>query len=91
MHLIMNAYWEPLDFELPAPEGDQTWRRWIDTSLESPDDIMPWQDAPLRADRAYHTAARSVVVLWAPLTGSAQKPTVTATTTSGVLSSGLNT
>ena len=32
-HLIMNAYWEPLDFELP-PEGmDGPWRRWIDTLL----------------------------------------------------------
>ena len=39
MHLIMNAYWEPLDFELPVPEWDRTWRRWIDTSLESPNDI----------------------------------------------------
>src|SRR5215471_11953238 len=43
LHMIMNAYWEPLDFELPAPEPDK-WRRWIDTSLESPDDITPWQD-----------------------------------------------
>jgi glycogen operon protein len=64
MHLIMNTYWEPLDFELP---GDQAWRRWIDTSLDSPDDIVPWQDAPVCADRVYHAAPRSVVVLWAPL------------------------
>jgi glycogen operon protein len=72
MHLIMNAYWEPLDFELPAPEGDQAWwRRWIDTSLESPYDIAPWQEAPVCAHRAYHAAPRSVVVLWAPLTGTA--------------------
>jgi glycogen operon protein len=65
MHLIMNAYWEPLDFELPAAEGDQTWRRWIDTSLESPDDIVPWQSARAVSDpRVYSAAARSVVVLW---------------------------
>src|SRR5581483_6339251 len=42
MHLIMNAYWEPLDFELRETESGNTWRRWIDTSLESPDDIVPW-------------------------------------------------
>jgi glycogen operon protein len=71
MHLIMNAYWEPLDFELPAAEGDQTWRRWIDTSLESPDDITPWRAAPVWADGVYHAAPRSVVVLWAPLGGGA--------------------
>ncbi|HZS60316.1 MAG TPA: glycogen debranching protein GlgX [Gemmatimonadaceae bacterium] len=67
MHLIMNAYWKPLEFELPAADGDNAWRRWIDTSLDSPHDIVPWQDAPAHADRVYHVAPRSVVVLWAPL------------------------
>src|SRR5262249_39146835 len=43
-HYILNAYWEPLDFELP-PEPPR-WRRWIDTSLDSPDDIIPWESAP---------------------------------------------
>ena len=49
MYLILNAYWEPLDFELP-PVGDGgagPWRRWIDTALESPQDIVPWQTAPV--------------------------------------------
>jgi len=67
MHLIMNAYWEPLDFEIPAPEGGRTWRRWIDTSLDSPDDIVPWLDAPAFTGAAYRAAPRSVVVLWVPL------------------------
>ena len=48
VYLIFNAYWEPLDFELPpagaGPPG--SWRRWIDTSLESPQDIIPWETAP---------------------------------------------
>ena len=43
-HLILNAYWEPLDFELPAPATAGPWRRWIDTALDSPHDIVPWQD-----------------------------------------------
>jgi isoamylase len=67
VHLIMNAYWEPLNFELPLLEGGRTWRRWIDTSLDSPNDIVPWQDAPTFTDRAYRATPRSVVVLWAPL------------------------
>ena len=67
MHLIMNAYWEPLDFEIPAPEGGRTWRRWIDTSLDSPEDIVPWLDAPAFTGAAYRAAPRSVIVLWAPL------------------------
>src|SRR5262249_47217712 len=31
-HLIFNAYWEPLEFELPATSGSG-WSRWIDTAL----------------------------------------------------------
>ena len=53
----MNAYWEPLDFELPPPDGDRAWRRWIDTSLDSPNDIVPWQDAPVFAGASYRAGA----------------------------------
>jgi len=67
LHLIVNAYWQPLDFELPAADAGAGWRRWIDTSLDSPNDIVPWQDAPACPDSVYSATARSVVVLWAPL------------------------
>jgi glycogen operon protein len=68
-HLIMNAYWEPLDFELPSPDkGEgQSWRRWIDTALESPHDIVPWQQAVAVPGQTYRAEARSVVAL---LTGA---------------------
>src|SRR5262249_40914277 len=41
-HLILNAYWEPLDFELPRQTNGSRylWRRWIDTGLDSPQDIV---------------------------------------------------
>jgi isoamylase len=68
-HLILNAYWEPLEFELP-PLGNGTgdsWRRWIDTTLDSPNDIVEWQAAPLVPGRTYQAGSRSVVVLFAPL------------------------
>jgi isoamylase len=67
VHLIMNAYWEPLDFELPKPDSNKGWRRWIDTALDSPNDIMAWQVAPVFAEGRYNASPRSVVVLWAPL------------------------
>jgi hypothetical protein len=38
--------------------------RWIDTGLEPPDDIVPWQDAPWVGGRTYCAAPRSVIVLW---------------------------
>jgi isoamylase len=66
VYLILNAYWEPLEFELP-PTGDggaRSWRRWIDTSLPTPDDIVPWQTAPRSTSATYPAAARSVVVLF---------------------------
>src|SRR5215469_16546725 len=34
-HLILNAFWEPLEFELPTSYRGR-WRRWVDTSLEPP-------------------------------------------------------
>jgi glycogen operon protein len=45
-HSIFNAYWEPLEFELPPPTEGNRWHRWIDTSLDSPDDIAEGQSAP---------------------------------------------
>jgi len=68
-HLVLNAYWEPLDFELPSVDnGDRnSWHRWIDTSLESPDDIVPWQAAPSVPGFTYRADARSVAVLYAGL------------------------
>jgi glycogen operon protein len=68
-HLIFNAYREPLAFELPpvAAGRSDPWRRWIDTALDSPDDIVPWETAPPIAGDTYRTAARSVVVLLADL------------------------
>jgi isoamylase len=69
LHLILNAYWEPLEFELPPvpDEGGGAWRRWIDTALESPDDIVKWQSAPPFTGKAYRAGPRSVAVLYAPL------------------------
>jgi isoamylase len=70
LHLILNAYWEPLDFALPpsGPGGAVPWRRWIDTALQTPNDIVPWQEAPPVAGLTYRAEARSVVALYAPST-----------------------
>jgi len=63
VHVILNAYWEPLEFELPrAP-----WRRWIDTFLDSPHDIVDWHHAPAVAGHRYRAEPRSVVVLFTGL------------------------
>ncbi len=61
-YLILNAYWEPLEFELPA--GRRRWRRWIDTARPAPQDIVPWPEAPAVTQPCYRAECRSVVVLF---------------------------
>jgi glycogen operon protein len=68
-HLILNAYWEQLNFELPELEAGRSWRRWIDTALDSPHDIVPWQTAPTVSDDTYRAEPRSVVILFTGLSG----------------------
>jgi glycogen operon protein len=66
LHLMFNAYWEPLDFELPAvPETAMSdWQRWIDTARESPEDIMDSPEAPRVRGTHYRVMARSVAALF---------------------------
>ncbi|MFO0012590.1 MAG: glycogen debranching protein GlgX [Planctomycetota bacterium] len=62
IYFAFNAHWEPHDFELP--ESRSAWRRWIDTGLKSPDDIMHWNDAPAIQETHYRVLDRSVVWLY---------------------------
>ena len=64
LHVILNAYWEALDFELPIiRNGAENWRRWIDTALDPPHEICEWNTAVPVQGGAYRAGARSVVVL----------------------------
>jgi glycogen operon protein len=70
LHLIVNAFWEALEFELPAlMEGGAAWRRCLDTSLDAPADVCGWNDAPSVQARTYRAHPRSVVVLVARTAG----------------------
>jgi isoamylase len=68
-YIASNSYWEELEFELPLIEhsSNNPWRRWIDTSLDSPADIVDWQTAGPVPGLKYSVASRSVVVLFARL------------------------
>ena len=65
LHGMLNAYWEPLTFELPPvpPESRQPWRRCIDTALASPDDFYTWETAPSVSQPTYMVQPRSVALL----------------------------
>ncbi len=62
LHVMINAYWEPLDFEIPPPDG-APWRRVVDTALDAPDDIRAWADAPAARGPTYAVQPRSIVLL----------------------------
>jgi glycogen operon protein len=45
------------------PTSQGPWRRWIDTSLDTPEDIVDWRHALPVATGSYRAGARSTVVL----------------------------
>jgi glycogen operon protein len=68
LHLIANAYWEALDFELPQIGRPGTpWRLWINTGLDSPQDIVHWEAAPQVPSSTMRAEPRSVIVFFAEL------------------------
>ena len=65
-HIMINAYWKALAFELPPATAEGTaWRRWIDTSLASPDDICEGAEASLIASPTYLVQPHSIACLFA--------------------------
>ena len=64
-HLILNAYWEPLNFELPKPEGGGSWRRWIDTRPGFAKRHRAVENGAAVSGDTYRVEARSVVMLFA--------------------------
>lgn len=62
LHVMLNAYWDALDFEIPA---DQRWRRIVDTARSAPDDFHSPDEAPFVTGHRYHVEARSTVILMA--------------------------
>jgi isoamylase len=65
IHFMINAFSESLEFELPAKIENRkcSWRRWIDTALESPDDISDTIKNVEICDGLYKLFPYSVVVL----------------------------
>ncbi len=64
-HVMLNAFWEPLEFELPpAGRPERHWRRWVDTALLPPHDITSILNAPEVQQKTYRLDSRSVVVLF---------------------------
>ena len=63
LYVILNSYWEPLNFELPHLNYGEHWHRIIDTSLPFPLDFQSPETAPIVKEKYYQAGARSSVVL----------------------------
>lgn len=68
LHVILNAYWKPLIFELPPLYKGEAWHRVVDTALASPNDIVlpsasPPDASPKVNGNIYLVGAQSAVVL----------------------------
>ncbi len=62
LYVMINAYWEPLDFVVhEGRPGD--WRRVVDTGREPPDDIREPGQEVLQTSASYTVGPRSVVAL----------------------------
>jgi glycogen operon protein len=62
IYFIANSHWETHEFELP--NTGLHWRRFVDTSLDTPDDVTDLgSEQPLVDNHHYRVGPRSTVVL----------------------------
>ncbi len=65
LHVMLNAYWKPLSFELPALPRGKNWHRIINTALATPYDFSELKSAPVVRRKSYIVQPRSSVLLMA--------------------------
>jgi glycogen operon protein len=63
LHVMLNAYWQPLTFQLPALASARQWHRIVDTFLSSPKDFLNLATAVPITSENYLVQSRSSVVL----------------------------
>ena len=61
VYVMINAWWQPLTFNFQGERPDQ-WKRVIDTSLNSPEDILEAGQEKLLGATVYTVQARSIAV-----------------------------
>lgn len=63
LYVMINAYWEDLDFRVQEGAAAGLWRRVVDTSFGSPFDFLEAGSEMLLQSLDYRVGARSVAVL----------------------------
>jgi len=67
LHVILNAFWKALDFELPRLKTGLSWHKMIDTALEPPYDFIEPDDTQVFEGRLIKVEARSSTILIAKM------------------------
>ncbi|MBX6311675.1 MAG: glycogen debranching protein GlgX [Isosphaeraceae bacterium] len=62
IYVASNVFWEPIEVELPDPQGKR-WYRVVDTSLPEGEDIVPEEEAVFLPEMRYVVRPRSTLVL----------------------------
>jgi isoamylase len=62
IHVMLNMYWEPLDFQIPALSG-RSWFKALDTAADPPDDIADPGGEIAVSDNVCSVQGRSIVAL----------------------------
>ncbi|MDM9384671.1 glycogen debranching protein GlgX [Chlorogloeopsis sp. ULAP01] len=63
IHVMLNMYWEALDFEIPSIAGRREWYKIVDTAEPSPMDIMEQGKETIVSGNVCTVQGRSVVIL----------------------------
>lgn len=74
LFIMLNAYWEPLAFQVPELPTGRRWARLVDTAQPSPADIA---EPPVLLDENQHTypaTSRSAIVLIEQTVGQGGNP-----------------
>ena len=64
IYVILNAFSEPLEFELPKPKRGYTWIMLINTALPSPDDFVSERKRKPYEKGSFTAEAYSCAVLY---------------------------
>jgi glycogen operon protein len=78
LHLILNAYWQALEFEVPRLGAQESWRCCVDTYRDPPHDICRWADAPSLTGSSCRVEPRSIVILLAKIEAESEVPSAPA-------------
>lgn len=61
--IMLNAYWEPLVFELPQLAASMRWHRVVDTTRPAPGDFCDPPQVLSNGDKTYIAQPRSAIIL----------------------------